>query len=104
MYKFMCIYTYIVHFFVTSLALRQCQWDTSCRSRREPSNGIVASDFRFPYSKGVILHGELARAGWGDQVKRELGEPKGATAWTLHINKNSKNPFEPSSDREKAYS
>ena len=25
--------------------------------------------------------------------KRELGEPGGAAAWTLHINKNSKNPI-----------
>ena len=25
---------------------RQCQWDTSCRTRRELSNAIVKSDFR----------------------------------------------------------
>ena len=35
-----------VHFFVKSDVFRQCQWDTSCRTRRELSNAIVKSDFR----------------------------------------------------------
>ena len=38
----MCIY----HFFVKSDVFRQCQWDPSCRTRRELSNAIVKSDFR----------------------------------------------------------
>ena len=40
------MYTYIYHFFVKSNVFRQCQWDTSCRARRELSNAIVKSDFR----------------------------------------------------------
>ena len=39
-------YIYIYHFFVKSNIFRQCQWDTSCRTRRELSNAIVKSDFR----------------------------------------------------------
>ena len=40
------IYTYIYDFFVKSYVFRQCQWDQSCRTRRELSNAIVKSDFR----------------------------------------------------------
>ena len=40
------IYIYIYHFFVKYHVFRQCQWDTSCRSRRELSNAIVKRDFR----------------------------------------------------------
>ena len=52
----------------------QCQWDPSCRSRRELSNAIVKSDFRltgveiwpFPFRKGVFK-GSLGVPGapWG---------------------------------------
>ena len=43
---------------------------------------------------------ELAIGGWGNQGKRRLAEPGGATAWTLFINDNSKNPYVQSSVRE----
>ena len=36
--------------------------------------------------------GEIARGGWGNQGKRELGEPRGVTIWSLHIKGSSKNP------------
>ena len=39
--------------------------------------------------------------GWRNQGERCLGEPWGATPWTLHTKKNSKKPFERSSVREK---
>ena len=39
------IYIYTYHCFVQSIVFRQCQWDRSCRSRRELSNAIVKSDF-----------------------------------------------------------
>ena len=42
----MYIYIYISHFFVKSVVFRQCQWDPSCRSRRELSNAIIKSHFR----------------------------------------------------------
>ena len=42
----MYIYTYIYDFFVKSDVFRQCQWDPSCRTRRELSNAIVKSDLR----------------------------------------------------------
>ena len=61
---------------------------------------------------------ELATGGWGNQGKRDLGEPwaparpgepwaqarlgepRGAPPWTLYINKNSKNPSKQSFVRE----
>ena len=57
-YIYMCICVY--HFFVKSNVFRQCQWDPSCRTRRELSNAIVKSDFRltdveiwpFPFRNG----------------------------------------------------
>ena len=63
MYKYICIY--ICHLFVKYDVFRQCQWDTSCRSRRELSNAIVKSDFRkagveiwpFPFRKGFFTGG-----------------------------------------------
>ena len=45
-YKYIYIYIHIYDFFVKSDVFRQCQWDTSCRTRRELSNAIVKSDFR----------------------------------------------------------
>ena len=61
----MQIYTYIYVYMCASFickirAFRQCQWDTSCRTRRELSNAIVKSDFRltdvevwpFPFRNG----------------------------------------------------
>ena len=66
-YIYICIYVYkymyiYVIFFVKYDVFRQCQWDTSCRSRRELSNAIVKSDFRltgveiwpFPFRKRVF--------------------------------------------------
>ena len=55
-YVYICIY----HFFVRYHVCRQCQWDTSWRSRRELSNAVVKSDFRltdveiwpFPFRNG----------------------------------------------------
>ena len=44
--------------------------------------------------------GELAMGGWGETRKKELGNPRGTIAWTLHINPNSKNPSEQSLVRE----
>ena len=44
MYTYMC--TCVYHFFVQRGVFRQCQWDTSCRTRRELSNAIVKSYFR----------------------------------------------------------
>ena len=108
---------------------RQCQWGTSCRSRKGLSNAKVKSDSRltgveiwpFPFRKGVISYGELARGGWQIQGTRELGEPwaparpgepwaqaqlgepRGGTIWTLHLNNKSKNPYEKSSVREHIY-
>ena len=38
--------------------------------------------------------GELAMGGWGNQGNRELGEPRGATYWTLYIELKSKNAYE----------
>ena len=46
MYVYTCMYIYIYHFSVTYHVFRQCQWDTSCRSRRDLSNALVKSDFR----------------------------------------------------------
>ena len=37
--------TQIYNFLATYDVFRQCQWDTSCRSRRELSNALVKSDF-----------------------------------------------------------
>ena len=37
---------YIYHFLEKYDVFRQCQWEASCRSRRELSNAIVKSDFR----------------------------------------------------------
>ena len=101
------IYIYVYHFFVKHDVFRQCQWDTSCRSRRELSNAIVKSDFHltgveiwpFPFRKGVI-YGKLARGGWGNQGKRGLWEPSGTAIWSLHINNNSKSPSKQSFVRE----
>ena len=45
-YIYTYIYIYIYHFFVKSDVFWQCLWDTSCRTRREPSNAIVKSGFR----------------------------------------------------------
>ena len=45
-YIYQYIYIYIYHFLLTSVVFRQCQWDPSCRTRRELSNAIVNSDFR----------------------------------------------------------
>ena len=51
MYVYMQIYIYIYAYMCGSFhcktrVLRQYQWDTSCRTRRELSNAIVKSDFR----------------------------------------------------------
>ena len=45
---YVCIntYVYMYHLFVKYDVFRQCQWDTSCRSRRELSNAIVKRSFR----------------------------------------------------------
>ena len=59
-YKYIYIYIYIHDFFVKSDVFRQCQWDPSCRTRRELSNALVKSDFRladveiwlFPFRNG----------------------------------------------------
>ena len=39
-------YAYIYHFFLKSCVFRQCQWDTSCRSRRNLSDALFKSHFR----------------------------------------------------------
>ena len=44
--------------------------------------------------------GELAMGGGGDQGKRELGEPRWATHWTLFINASSENPSKHSLARD----
>ena len=43
MHKYICIY--VCHSFVNYDVLRQCQWDTSCRSRRDLSDALVKSDY-----------------------------------------------------------
>ena len=45
-YIYIYIYVYIYHFVLKYNVFRQCQWEASCRSRRELSNAIVKSDFR----------------------------------------------------------
>ena len=72
----------------------------------ELSNTMVKRDLRltgfkiwpFPFWKGVILCGELATGGWGTK-ETELGKPRGAVFWSLHIN-NSKNASKRSLVRE----
>ena len=69
------------YFFIEYDLFRQRQWHTSCRSRRKLSNAIVKSDIRltgveiwlFPFRKGVILYGELAKGGWENQGNRAGG-------------------------------
>ena len=81
----MYIYIYICHFFVKHLVFGQCQWDTACRSRTELSNAIVKSHFRLtrakiwplPFCEGVILYGDLAKGGWGEQGNRAVGTEGG---------------------------
>ena len=68
-YIYICIYIFIymhiyvymcVSFLCKICVFRQCQWDTSCRTRRELSNAIVKRDFRltgvelwpFPFRNG----------------------------------------------------
>ena len=86
--------------YVKSNVSRQCQWDTSCSSRRELLHAIVKSDFRLT---GVEMWPSLFRKRghiiWGtckgrlvELGKRGLAEPGGAAYWTLQIKKNSKNP------------
>ena len=92
-YMYKCMY--ICHFFLKSDFFRQCQWDTSSRSRRELSNAIVKRDFRLtgveiwpcPFRKGVILYGEPARGGWGNQGNRGEGTepPPGACTLTRTV-------------------
>ena len=41
--------------------------------------------------RGHIIRG-ACKGRLGNQGRGKLGEPRGATAWTLHINNNSKNP------------
>ena len=48
-YVHIYVYIHIYHFFPKSNVFRQCQWDPSCRSRRELSNAIVKSHFRLTY-------------------------------------------------------
>ena len=52
-YVYICIciriYIYIYHSFVKYYVFRQCQWDASCRSRRDLSNALVRSDIRLTY-------------------------------------------------------
>ena len=45
-YIYTNVYIYIYHFFVKYFVFRQCQWDTSCSSRRDLSNALVKSHFR----------------------------------------------------------
>ena len=44
--------------------------------------------------------GKLAREAWGNRGQIPAGGTGGATVWTLHIENNSKNPYEQSSVRE----
>ena len=94
------------YFFVKSDVFRQCQLDTSCRSRRELSNAIVNSIFvlqvsrygRFRFGKGSCMGNLQGEAGGSRGT--EPGEPRGAAVWSLHINKNSKNPSKQSLVKE----
>ena len=61
-YIYIYVYIYTCQFLVNYDVFRQCQWDASCRARRELSNALVKSDFcltvveiwAFPFRKGLF--------------------------------------------------
>ena len=101
------VYIYMCHFFVKAVVLRQCQWDTSCRYRRELPNAIVKMIFVLQWSrygclgfgKGSYYMGNLQGEAGGTREK-VTGGTEGATPWSLHIHNNSKNPSKQSLVRE----
>ena len=71
--------------------VRQCKWDTSCRSRRELSSAIVTNDFRltgveiwpFGFGKGSYNMGNLqGKAGGTREKGHQLG--RGNLGLKLH--------------------
>ena len=83
-HTYVCIYPF---FFIKYGMFWQSQWYTGCRklSRRELSDAIVKSVFRltgveiwrFPFRKGVILYGELAREAGGTREEASWGNRRG---------------------------
>ena len=86
LYMYKNTYVYICHFFVTyyvfdnASGMQIVDLEESFRMR---FTGVGI--WLFPFREGVILDGELARAGWGNQGKRALGEPRGTAHWTLYL-------------------
>ena len=86
-YIYIFIYIYVYHFFVTYHVFRQCQWDTSCRSRPQHSNAKVKNHFRLTdveiWPISVPERGHI----WGTCEGR-MGEPgkpsRGNQGWPRH--------------------